>query len=492
MWGYLCCFVVFCSSSLFSQTLLQDDFEYPADDSLTSHGWSAHASAATNPINVVTPGLSYAGHPGSGVGNAARLFGSGQDVNHSITGTTNADVFVSFLVLVNDATTGSDEYFLHLSTGTHAGKVFVRKTGGMIAFGLAKSSDAAIFTDAVYSLGTEYLIALQYSHVSGSANDTARLFIAESGIPAKESAPVLGPITSSGSEPSEINALALRQGLSAVPDIVVDAIRVSTSWNDAGLPVTFSRFSANSMGNNVMLEWRTETEVENYGFEIERREMGQILTDTYRYESENDGGSKTSIWPDKSTSQRQNETTSQRQNETTNQRKYGSTNQRQDEPTNQQDRSPFTVHHSPWSTVGFVPGSGTSSSPRDYSFVDKPDQPGRYAYRIKQIDRNGTFTYTSTLEVLTTSILSPNPILQTYPNPFNPSTTIRFSLEEQAHTNVRVYDMAGRMVQILANEVLQPGWHAINFTAEGLASGTYLVRLEAGGKASIQRISLLR
>ncbi len=441
MWGSICCYVFFCSSSLLSQTLLQEDFEYPADDSLTSHGWSAHASAATNPIKAVASGLSYAEHTGSGIGNAARLFGSGQDVNRSITGLTNTNVFVSFLVLVNDATTGSDEYFLHFNTGTHAGKVFVRKTAGQIAFGLAKSSDGAVFTEAVYSLGTVYLVAVQYTHVSGSANDTARLFLAESGIPALGSNPVLGPITSSGSEPSEINAIALRQGLSSVPDITVDAIRVSTSWNDAGLPVTMSLFTAEERDGDVVLHWRTESEVGNYGFEIVRR---SVTRSELRVSGSN-----------------------------------------QHEALN-------TQHVTEWLTIGFVPGAGTSSSPRDYSFVDKPDQPGRYAYRIKQIDHSGTFTYTSTLEVFMSQPPAAFSLLQNYPNPFNPSTTIRFSLEEQAHTNVRVYDIVGRMVQVLANEVLQPGWHAINFAAEGLSSGTYFVRLEAGGGTSILKISLLR
>lgn len=469
MWGYLCCFVVFCSSSLFSQTLLQEDFEYPADDSLTSHGWSAHASAATNPIKVATPGLSYADYPGSGIGNAARLFGSGQDINRSITGLTDASIFVSFLVRVDDATTGSDEYFLHLSSGTHAGKVHTRKTGGMIAFGLSKSSDAAVFTDAVYSLGTVYLMVVQYSHVSGSANDTARLFITESGIPAMESAPILGPITSSGSEPSEINAIALRQGLSSVPDITVDAIRVSTSWNDAGLPVTMSLFTAEERDGDVVLHWRTESEVGNYGFEVERREMGQremgqILTDTHRYGSENE-------------IDRTNHSPFTRPNDL-----VGSNHV-------QVGRA---VHLSPWSTVGFVPGSGTSSSPRDYSFVDKPDQPGRYAYRIKQIDHSGTFTYTSTLEVFTSSPPTVITLLQNYPNPFNPSTTIRFYLEQSEWANIRVYDAAGRMVRIIADEWLETGWHTFDFNAGGLASGTYLVRFEAGERSTMQKIMLLK
>ena len=437
MWGFICCIVLFCCAPLYSQTLLEEDFGYPSGDSLVSHGWLAHLSAGTNSILVISPGLVYAGHPGSGSGNAARLYQTGEDVNRTIAVPGDADIYVSFLVRVQDATTSSSEHFLHLNIGTHVGRIFVKKSGEQIAFGASKSSEAATFTDAVYALNTVYLVVLRYTHVSGNDNDVVRLFVMDSGVPAAEPDPTLGPITSVGTEPLGITAVALRQGGSVVTDIVVDGIRVGTSWNEAGLPVTFSSFTADETDGNVKLRWRTESEVGNHGFDIERRAVHGSTFIVQGYEP---------------------------------------------------------MNHKPetWNRIGFIKGSGTSSSPRDYSFIDKPDQPGRYAYRIKQIDLSGIFTYTASLEVNVRLAQGTFPLLQNYPNPFNPSTTIRFSLEEQASTNVRVYDTAGRIVRILANEVLQPGWHAIDFIAEGLASGTYLVRLEAGGRTSILKISLLR
>ncbi|MEX2116016.1 MAG: T9SS type A sorting domain-containing protein [Bacteroidota bacterium] len=451
MWGFLCCLVFLYTSSLLSQTLLQEDFSYSEGDSLVSHGWSAHGSAGTNPVRVITPGLVYIGYAGSGTGNAARLYTTGEDVNHSIPVQSDADVYVSILVLVQETTTSSAEHFLHFNVGTHVGRVFARKASGKIAFGIAKSSESAIFTEAVYSLSTVYLVVLRYTHVSGNDNDTVRLFVMESGVPSAEPAnATLGPVTAVGSEPSGITSVALRQGGSVVTDFVVDGIRVGTSWDEAGLPVTFSRFAANPMGNDVRLEWRTESETGNFGFEIERREMGQILTDTRRYESENDG-------------------------------------------VNSANSSPFTLHPSPsWIVVGFVPGSGTSSSPKDYSFVDQNVLPGRYAYRIKQIDHSGFFTYTSTLEIGVGSFPRGLILSQNYPNPFNPSTTVRFSSQKEERTSVRVYDLTGRLVRVLLDRIVQAGWHEIDFDAEGLPSGIYLARIEAGGQIAVRKIVLAK
>ncbi|MEX2189075.1 MAG: T9SS type A sorting domain-containing protein [Bacteroidota bacterium] len=471
MWGYLCCFV-FVSSSLLSQTILLEDFNHPAGDALTSHGWSAHGSAGTNTVTIVSPGLTYAGHPGSGAGNAARLYSTGEDVGRPISNLSDTDVYVSFLVFIQDATTSLAEHFLHLNTATHVGRVYVRRESGKIAFGVAKATEASSFTESVYSLNTVYLIVLRYTHQTGSDNDAVRLFVFESGTPSSEpTGATLGPVTSAGSEPSGITAIALRQGGSTVSDIIVDGLRVGTSWDEAGLPVTFSGFTATVRGRGIELWWRTESETGNYGFEIERREMSREYGVGSREKEGGRVGGNEGV-----TNQRQDETTNQRQNE----------------PTNQRNHSPSTVHHSPWSTIGFVPGSGTSSSPRDYSFVDKLNQPGRYAYRIKQIDNGGTFTYTSALEVIIGSFPLESTFAQNFPNPFNPSTTIRFFLQKEGRASICVYDGAGRMVRVLADAFMGSGWHEIVFDAGGLASGTYILRFEVGGQAFVRKVALVK
>ena len=82
------------------------------------------------------------------------------------------------------------------------------------------------------------------------------------------------------------------------------------------------------------------------------------------------------------------------------------------------DGSPSTG--SGWSNVGFVRGSGTSTSPRDYSYVDAGLAPGRYAYRIKQIDNDGTFTYAASAEGIVGEAAKVFALEPNYPNPVQP------------------------------------------------------------------------
>jgi uncharacterized delta-60 repeat protein len=215
------------------------------------------------------------------------------------------------------------------------------------------------------------------------------------------------------------------------------------------LPVQLSSFTATGSGTTAELRWRTESEVENHGFEIERREMGQILTDTRRYESENEIHGTYS--------------------------------------------SPFTHHPSPWVSIGFVQGAGTSSSPRDYSFVDKPDHPGRYAYRIKQIDHSGTFTYTSAVEVEIGLAPREFTLSQNYPNPFNPTTTIEFTIPEDGHVVLKIFNILGEEVTTLVDEERKGGViHRVVFDASRLASGFYVSTLAAGSKQQVSSMILLR
>lgn len=81
---------------------------------------------------------------------------------------------------------------------------------------------------------------------------------------------------------------------------------------------------------------------------------------------------------------------------------------------------------------------------------------------------------------------------QNHPNPFNPTTRIRFGLHEAGPVRLAVYDILGREVRILVNETRPAGWHEAVFDAGDLASGMYLLRIETGGSAVIRRMLLLK
>jgi len=79
-----------------------------------------------------------------------------------------------------------------------------------------------------------------------------------------------------------------------------------------------------------------------------------------------------------------------------------------------------------------------------------------------------------------------------YPNPFNPSTVIPFSLKEQGNVKVSVYDIMGREVDIIADRVFSSGQHRVIFDANGLSSGIYLIRVWHNGQAFTKRVTLLK
>jgi hypothetical protein len=83
-------------------------------------------------------------------------------------------------------------------------------------------------------------------------------------------------------------------------------------------------------------------------------------------------------------------------------------------------------------------------------------------------------------------------LFQNYPNPFNPSTRIEYQLPRKEFVTLKVYDVLGREVAVLVNEVQSPGTHSVEFSATGLASGVYFYRLESGGFVETKRLVLLR
>jgi len=83
-------------------------------------------------------------------------------------------------------------------------------------------------------------------------------------------------------------------------------------------------------------------------------------------------------------------------------------------------------------------------------------------------------------------------LAQNYPNPFNPSTSISYSVAEMSNVTLRVYDILGRVVATLVNDVQAPGQYNVNFDAARLASGTYIYRIEAGDFMSTKKMLLIK
>jgi predicted outer membrane repeat protein len=203
------------------------------------------------------------------------------------------------------------------------------------------------------------------------------------------------------------------------------------------LAVQLASFSATSDRLNAQLRWKTATETNNYGFEVDRTYRGPLNA-----------------------------------------------------PPDTAKSATAIVR---WDSVGFVRGSGTSTSPKLYLFKDGNLSAGRYSYRLKLYDAGRGTSFSSTADVsvgLAPKVFS---LSQNYPNPFNPTTKIEFTIPEDGRTTLRVYDILGREVETLLDQPLKAGeYHQQVFNASRLASGVYFGVLRFNNKQLVKKMLLLK
>jgi hypothetical protein len=191
------------------------------------------------------------------------------------------------------------------------------------------------------------------------------------------------------------------------------------------LPVELIAFEASVSSGTVNLKWETSTEVNNYGFDVER-----------------------------------------------------------------------SVDSKTWTKIGFVAGAGNSSSPKEYSFKDQPDGGASFSYRLKQIDVGGAYKY---YDPITVSLSGGDKaqLMQNSPNPFNPSTAIKYYIPQAVDVTITIYDILGREVAKLVNSQVEAGYHVVYWNGRdrfgnAAASGVYIYRLTAGNFTEIKKMNLLK
>jgi Secretion system C-terminal sorting domain len=144
-----------------------------------------------------------------------------------------------------------------------------------------------------------------------------------------------------------------------------------------------------------------------------------------------------------------------------------------------------------WSKISFVEGRGTTTEITDYNYKDKITNPGKYVYRLKQIDFDGTVSYSEEIEI---DVPGPKEftLYQNYPNPFNPTTTIKFALPVDSKVKINVYNTVGQLVETLVDKEMESGYHEVSFDASRLASGVYLYQLQAKDYVSVKKMLLIK
>ncbi len=145
-----------------------------------------------------------------------------------------------------------------------------------------------------------------------------------------------------------------------------------------------------------------------------------------------------------------------------------------------------------WQKIGFVAGAGTANAPHEYSFTDKNITSGRYTYRLEQIDRDGSFKYSQSVEVEVGTVPQVFSLSQNYPDPFNPATVISYQLAVNSFVTVKVYDELGREVSRLVNGNQSAGSHSIRWDGANFSSGVYFYELSAGNFHDVKKLILLK
>jgi len=201
---------------------------------------------------------------------------------------------------------------------------------------------------------------------------------------------------------------------------------VNVILGDPPLPVVLSNYKINLNGGKVILTWSTATEVQNYGWEIERSKVDKSINKA-----------------------------------------------------------------SSWQSIGFVKGAGNSNSPKEYSFVDNSALYGEYAYRLKQIDIDGSTSYSDELRVFVGKKPEVYDV-KAFPNPFNPETKIRFELPEAGNVKLSIYDLTGRLITTLVDEYLDEGIYEREFNGSNLSSGIYFTILQSKDVRIVRKMQLIK
>ncbi len=203
-----------------------------------------------------------------------------------------------------------------------------------------------------------------------------------------------------------------------------------TAVVNSALPVELVSFAGTASEGKVNLVWQTATEVDNYGFDIERSQKTEVSSQNPQWE--NIGFVK------------------------------GSGNSNIPESYSFVDNDPL---------------NGSSS--------------GQIEYRLKMINNDGSFKYSDIVEISFNNPLTYK-LFQNYPNPFNPTTTIQYAIPKAEHVTLKVYDELGREVTTLVNENKEAGQYRVNFNGSNFASGIYFYRITAGSFSQAKKLMLLK
>lgn len=211
--------------------LMSDNFDYGAAagnlTSVSSGNWKVF-SGTVNPVQYFTPGLSFTGYAGSGVGGAVTSVnggGSRQDLYRDFPEQSSGGLYTSMLVNFNSAANGDFFTSWRNSSGAYFNRIYAKDEGGKLYLGVGKSSATVAYSETAYNFGQTYLLVTKYDFSTGVSS----IYILENGLTAIE--PPAAGTTQAGTAPASLTDVIIRQGAGTLT-VTIDGVRVATSWKD--------------------------------------------------------------------------------------------------------------------------------------------------------------------------------------------------------------------------------------------------------------------
>lgn len=428
--------LLFISPNLFSQLIFEENFDYNNGflTNVSNNFWIEDPSGSVD-VQVVNGNLNFDLYPSSNIGKQIYINGgaSGRSgVKRDIGTITSGNIYFSFLISVystGDMTTGDGDYFFN----------FQNSTGSVLRNFLYIKKDEIDTTKFYLGLAKASLASLTWYTNPLNKGETYLVVISYnfvSGSDNDKSKLWINPDLS-GSEPTP--DIEIYSGVDA-SDIKYVQFRQRVSSGDIYID-----------GLRVSNSWDQSplpVTLNNFGYKVI---SNKIILKWQTASEVNNIGFEIG-------------------------RKYS---------------GPLDVLNSDWQKIGFVPGSGNSNSPKYYSFVDKNLANGYYTYRLKQIDYDGSYSYSDALKVKVE--YKPEELdIKNYPNPFNPITKIYYEIPEDGFVTLKIYNALGKEIRTLVSDNKIAGAYEIDFDATGLPSGVYINVLQSGDRRVIRKMQLIK
>ena len=415
-----------------AQLLLDERFGYTVGSLLTANGWTNHSGTGTF-FTVAQGNLTYPGYLSSGVGNMVYVTGgsgSREDANKPFPQQAQGSVYASFLINVDSAGTAGD-YFFHLGPNPLGSAYRAR----VYVKGDSASGGTAGFKFGLSKSGGTGALAAVYSTANYKYKTTYLLVVKYQ-------------IVTDTTGGDDIVKLYVNPDLNAGEPANADLMQVDTASNSKDRPMGIIALRQGSVGYGMWISgirvalnsWSTVVPVELKNFTASSVKNNVELKWATATETQNQG---------------------------------------------------FKVLRN-GKEITFVEGNGTSAKEHTYSFIDKNVTDGSYKYELQQLDYDGTLKSVASTEVNVVSNPAGYALFESYPNPFNPSTIISYNMPVSGKVVVKVFDVTGKEVKTLVNDVKESGMHKITFDASGLSSGVYYCSMQSGSFFQTKKLMLVK